>query len=697
MSHCSAKDHNHNGGNTCTCGSAPLPLAPIGSQSAPGCACATPEPATACETPENEDDQHGCGCSSCGCHDHAHEHGPENERRELVIMGISAALFAIGMVADEAMARHVPNWLVIAVFYALPYILCGYDVLRLGARSIIKKDFFNEFTLMGGATIAAIALGQLPEAVGVMLFYRIGEFVQERAAGHSRRSVKALLAARPSTAHEMLADGSTRDVQPEDLGPGSHILVRPGEKIPLDGTVLEGNSQVDTSPLTGESVPLLLKPGSRALAGTINLNGAIRMEVTAAFAESSIARILEMVENAAARKAPTERFITRMARWYTPAVTGLALLVAVLPPLLGLGDFSQWLYRALVLLVISCPCALLISIPLGYFGGIGAASRRGILIKGGAVLDKLRDIRVAALDKTGTLTEGVFEVNAVLPSPGTGEAELLQAAALAESRSNHPIARSVIRAAENAGMAADDSVITAMREIPGKGVETTIGDTVLLAGNAALMETNGIEPQVVNMPGSVVQVARNGRLLGALVVADRLKPQSPEAVESLRHLGVSTIAMLTGDRAEQALPIAQRLGLDVLKADLLPEGKAEALESLGPVENTIFVGDGINDAPVLATAGVGVAMGGLGSEAAIETADVVILDDNPARLPELLRIARRTRTIVWQNIIMALGIKSLFMGLGIVGLSGLWEAVFADVGVALMAVLNAARAGKIEQ
>ncbi len=697
MSHCSAKDHNHNGGNTCTCGSAPLPLTPIGSQSAPGCACATPEPATACETPENEDDQHGCGCSSCGCHDHAHEHGPENERRELVIMGISAALFAIGMVADEAMARHVPNWLVIAVFYALPYILCGYDVLRLGARSIIKKDFFNEFTLMGGATIAAIALGQLPEAVGVMLFYRLGEFVQERAAGHSRRSVKALLAARPNTAHEMLADGSTRDVQPEDLGPGSHILVRPGEKIPLDGTVLEGNSQVDTSPLTGESVPLLLKPGSRALAGTINLNGAIRMEVTAAFAESSIARILEMVENAAARKAPTERFITRMARWYTPAVTGLALLVAVLPPLLGLGDFSQWLYRALVLLVISCPCALLISIPLGYFGGIGAASRRGILIKGGAVLDKLRDIRVAALDKTGTLTEGVFEVNAVLPSPGTGEAELLQAAALAESRSNHPIARSVIRAAENAGMAADDSVITAMREIPGKGVETTIGDTVLLAGNAALMETNGIEPQVVNMPGSVVQVARNGRLLGALVVADRLKPQSPEAVESLRHLGVSTIAMLTGDRAEQALPIAQRLGLDVLKADLLPEGKAEALESLGPVENTIFVGDGINDAPVLATAGVGVAMGGLGSEAAIETADVVILDDNPARLPELLRIARRTRTIVWQNIIMALGIKSLFMGLGIVGLSGLWEAVFADVGVALMAVLNAARAGKIEQ
>ena len=696
MSHCSAKNHNHSNGHACACNSTTGTLAPIPTPDTQNCASSSAGPTAPCGTTE-EEEQHGCGCSSCGCHDHSHEHGSGDERRELVIMGISAVLFGIGMVADEAMARYVPNWLVIAVFYALPYFLCGYDVLHLGLRSIVKKDFFTEFTLMGGATIAAIALGQLPEAVGVMLFYRIGEFVQERAAGHSRRSVKALLAARPSTAHEMLDDGTTRDVQPEDLGPGSHILVRPGEKIPLDGTVLEGNSQVDTSPLTGESVPLLLKPGSRALAGTINLNGAIRMEVTAPFAESSIARILEMVENAAARKAPTERFITRMARWYTPAVTGLALLVAVVPPIIGLGDFSQWLYRALVLLVISCPCALLISIPLGYFGGIGAASRRGILIKGGAVLDKLRDIRVAALDKTGTLTEGVFEVNAVLPALGTDSTELLQAAALAESRSNHPIARSVIRAAEHANIVTDDSTITAMREIPGKGVEATTYDTTLLAGNAALMEANGIAPQAVDMPGSIVQVARNGRLLGALVVADRLKSQSPEAIEQLRHLGVNTIAMLTGDREEQALPVAQRLGLDVLKAGLLPEGKAEALESLGPVENTIFVGDGINDAPVLATAGVGVAMGGLGSEAAIETADVVILDDNPARLPELLRIARRTRTIVWQNIIMALGIKSLFMGLGIVGLSGLWEAVFADVGVALMAVLNAARAGKIEQ
>ena len=482
--------------------------------------------------------------------------------------------------------------------------------------------------------------------------------------------------------------------------------MRPGEKIPLDGAVLEGESQVDTSPLTGESVPQRIAPGSRVLAGTINLNAALRVEVTTAFADSSIARILEMVENAVARKAPTERFITRMARWYTPAVTGIALLVAVLPPLFGLGPFSQWIYRALVLLVISCPCALLISIPLGYFGGIGAASRRGILIKGGAVLDSLRDIRVAALDKTGTLTEGVFEVNAVLPAPGISEEELMAAAALAESRSNHPIARSVLRAAQNRGIATDDACIASMEEMPGMGVVASIttstdagtatATTELLAGNAALLTSRGLTPVEVNIPGSVVQVAKGGKLLGALVVADRLKPQSPQAIEALRHLGVQHIAMLTGDREEQARPVAQQLKLDSLRAGLLPEDKAGALEALGPVKNTIFVGDGINDAPVLATAGVGVAMGGLGAEAAIETADVVILDDNPARLPELLRIARRTRAIVWQNIVMALGIKGLFMALGIVGLSGLWEAVFADVGVALMAVLNAARAGKIE-
>ena len=642
-------------------------------------------------------EEHRCSCSACSDHDHGHEHETSGgERRELLLMGVSAVLFAAGMLADTRLEAFLPSWLVLTLCYVLPYALCGYDVLRQMLRNIMRGDIFNEFTLMGGATIAAIALGQLPEAVGVMLFYRIGEFMQERAAGNSRRSVKALLAARPTTAHELLDDGATRDVSPEDLGPGSRILVRPGEKIPLDGTVLEGESQVDASPLTGESVPVRLSPGGQVHAGTINLNGALTVEVTAPFAESSIARILEMVENAAARKAPTERFITRLARWYTPAVSGLALLVAVLPPLFGLGSFQEWIYRALVLLVISCPCALLISIPLGYFGGIGAASRRCILIKGGAVLDNLRDIRVAAFDKTGTLTEGVFEVNAVLPMPGVSREELLSVAALAESRSNHPIARSVLRAALAAGLGTEkDAAVSAMREIPGKGVEVTADGAQVLAGNAALLEAYNITPLPVDMPGSVVQVARDGRALGALVVSDRIKPQAPGALEALRRLGVDVLAMLTGDRQSQARPVAKELGLDVLKADLLPEDKASALEALGPTRQTLMVGDGINDAPVLATAGVGVAMGGLGSEAAIETADVVILDDNPLRLPELLRIARRTRRIVWENIVLALGIKGLFMGLGIVGLSGLWEAVFADVGVALLAVLNASRAGRI--
>lgn len=642
-------------------------------------------------------EEHRCSCSACSGHGHGHEHEASGgERRELLLMGVSAVLFALGMLADTRLETFLPSWLVLTLCYVLPYALCGYDVLRQMLRNIMRGDIFNEFTLMGGATIAAIALGQLPEAVGVMLFYRIGEFMQERAAGNSRRSVKALLAARPTTAHELLDDGATRDVNPEELRPGSRILVRPGEKIPLDGTVLEGESQVDASPLTGESVPVRLSPGGQVHAGTINLNGALTVEVTAPFAESSIARILEMVENAAARKAPTERFITRLARWYTPAVSGLALLVAVLPPLFGLGGFQEWIYRALVLLVISCPCALLISIPLGYFGGIGAASRRGILIKGGAVLDNLRDIRVAAFDKTGTLTEGVFEVNAVLPMPGVSREELLSVAALAESRSNHPIARSVLRAALAAGLGTEkDAAVSAMREIPGKGVEVTADGAQVLAGNAALLEAYNITPLPVDMPGSVVQVARDGRALGALVVSDRIKPQAPGALEALRRLGVDVLAMLTGDRRSQARPVAKELGLDVLKADLLPEDKASALEALGPTRQTLMVGDGINDAPVLATAGVGVAMGGLGSEAAIETADVVILDDNPQRLPELLRIARRTRRIVWENIVLALGIKGLFMGLGIVGLSGLWEAVFADVGVALLAVLNASRAGRI--
>lgn len=609
---------------------------------------------------------------------------------------IAAALFALGMIFEERLDALLTPWGTNLVFFGVPYLLCGFSVLKKGAQSLLRFDFFNEYTLMGGATIAAAAIGQLPEAVGVMLFYSIGEALQDRAAGKSRRSIRALLAARPTVAHLVEAHEGReeiRDAHPADIRPGQRILVHPGEKIPLDGTVLSGSSQVDTSPLTGESVPVAVSAGKPVYAGTVNLEGSLTLEATARFADSSVARILELVERASANKAPIERFITRFARYYTPAVVGLAALVALVPPLSGLGTFHEWLYRALVLLVISCPCALVISIPLGYFGGIGAASKRGILVKGGHVLDALHEIRTVAFDKTGTLTRGVFEVTRVLPAPGRSEGEVLTAARLVESRSTHPLARAIMKTAEDGRGSALEAV--EVKEIPGKGLSARGGDHTLLVGNARLLGDAGIEaPSLPAGQGSVVLVARDGDYLGAVEVSDALRADSASALQALRDRGIGRLVMLTGDRPESAAAIAEELHLDDYRAGLLPEGKAAALEALGPKESVLFVGDGINDAPVLALSGVGVAMGGLGSQAAIEVADAVILDDSPSRLPELFSIAAKTRVIVWQNIVMALGIKGLFMALGVVGLSGLWEAVFADVGVALLAVLNATRTAK---
>lgn len=607
---------------------------------------------------------------------------------EATQLGAAALLFAVGLVFEERLHAALPGFTAQALFFGLPYLVCGLPVLYKGLQSFLNKDFFNEFTLMGFATLAAIGIGELPEAVGVMLFYRLGEAVQERAAGRSRRSITALLAARPNVAHVLELD-TVRDADPATLPIGTALLVKPGEKIPLDGVLVSGSSQVDTSPLTGESVPVRVTAGDKVFSGTVNLDGALTLHSTSLFADSSVSRILDLVERASASKAPTERFITRFARIYTPVVTAGAVLTALLPPLLGYGSFGEWLYRALVLLVISCPCALVISIPLGYFGGIGAASRKGILVKGGQVLDALRDVRTVALDKTGTLTRGVFEVSAVLPLPGVTEDELLSAAALAESRSTHPIARSILRAAPPV-LGMDITV----EERSGKGLIAQTAESRLLVGNAALLEEFGLTAPVVAMPGSVVHVARDSAVLGSVVVSDVIRPESAAALQALRGQGIERIVMLTGDRPEAAEAVARTLGVDLCLSGLLPEGKAEALEQLGPQKSTLFVGDGINDAPVLASAGVGVAMGGLGSEAAIEVADAVILDDSPARLPELLRIAARTRAIVWQNIVLALGVKGVVMGLGIAGLSGLWEAVFADVGVALLAVLNSTRTMK---
>lgn len=600
---------------------------------------------------------------------------------------VSTILFCIGIVFQEKLYRLLSPIVANILFFCIPYVLCGWSVLKKSIECLLLKDFFNEFTLMGSATIVAIFLGDFPEAVGVMFFYRIGEYFQESAAIKSRKSIKALLTTKPSTAH--LIEGEyIRDVSPESLQPGAKLLVKPGEKIPLDGIIESGDSQVDTSPLTGESVPVVVYPGSPVFSGTINILGSLTIKATACYNDSSISRILELVENAIVRKAPTERFVTRFARYYTPIVVLSAVIVGIVPPLIGFGPFKEWIYRGLVLMVISCPCALLISIPLGYLGGIGAASRRGILVKGGNVFDALQKISVVAFDKTGTLTKATFEVTNILPNQGVSSEQLLQTAAIAVSQSSHPIVSAIVEAAGTSHKLEDIE----LQEIPGKGIIATHQGTNIVVGNAGILKSHGFEPTSVANPGSTVHVAKGEQYLGVIIVSDTVKPDAAKAIARLKQY-VSKIVMLTGDRPEAAEWVAKNLHIDEYRAGLLPEHKAEIIESFGPSERVMFVGDGINDAPVLALAGVGVAMGNLGSESAIEVADAVILDDSPLRIVDLMHIAYRTHRIVLQNIVLALGVKAIIMGFGIVGLSTLWEAVFADVGVALLAVFNASRAG----
>ncbi len=656
---------------------------------------------------------HGGGDCNCGGHDHHHDHDhahdhdhDEHHGPSVKTMIICAALMFTGLLT-EAFHPNLdgsPNLArIITLFcFALPYVVCGKTVLEEGWESLQKKDFFNEFTLMGGATIAAIIIGHLEEAVGVMLFYCIGEYVQEKAAGKSRHSIRALLAAKPSIAHVCDAKGhNAKDMNPEAVTVGAYVLVRPGEKIPLDGVVVDGVSEVDTAPLTGESMPVTAEEGKHVFAGCINKDSALVIQVTEVFQNTSVARILEMVESANARKAPTERFITRFARYYTPGVVAAAALVAILPPLLGQGDFSEWLYKALVLLVVSCPCALIISIPLGYFGGIGAASRRGILVKGGYVLDALQHVKVAAFDKTGTLTHGTFSITQKQTAPGVSEDELTSWAGLAESRSNHPLAKAIVKDCLLRHGKMREVTDLHVHEVAGKGVIAEADEHNIVIGTYEFLQSM---PEITGLPaaseldsliaegGSLALLAKDNVYMGCLVGADTLRPEAAQALQDLRKEGITTLAMLTGDHETGAKVMAKHLPLDVVKSRLLPQDKAMELEKLATAKETLFMGDGINDAPVLATAGIGVAMGGLGSEAAVETADVVVLDDSPARVPELLRIAAATRRIVWQNIVMALSIKGLFVCLGLIGVSGLWEAVFADVGVALLAVLNASRA-----
>lgn len=628
-------------------------------------------------------------------HDHnagnSHGLGKFNLKSGLLpVIGV-VSLLVLGMVY-EAPLHHTPYSLGEYAVFMPAYFISGWTVLKAAGRNIFRGQIFDENFLMTIATVGAIAIHKLPEAVGVMLFFRVGELFQEYAVERSRRSISSLLDIRPDTA-TLKTESGIQVVSPEIVNVGDTILVKPGEKIPLDGAVIEGRSQVDTSVLTGESVPRTISAGEAVLAGMINQTGVLSINVTKRSSESSIARILDLVENASSKKATTEKFITKFARRYTPIVVITSLAVALLPPLFFSGATqSEWVYRALILLVISCPCGLVISIPLGYFGGIGGAAKRGILIKGSTFLDALVSVKAIAFDKTGTLTQGVFQVSKIVPHNGLTQAELLRLAAEAEASSNHPIAQSIRKAY---GQPVNESIISNYTEILGHGIQATVKHQVVLAGNDRLLHRENIMHDTCNVEGTVVHLAVDRVYAGYIVIADAVKADAAQAIRSLKTAGVEHIMMLTGDSKAVAQRIAKTLDVDDYQAELLPEDKVTAIETLlwkfSKQGKVAFVGDGINDAPVIARADVGIAMGGLGSDAAIETADVVLMTDAPSKVAEAMQVARKTHAIVWQNILFALVVKGIFIALGVFGVATMWEAVFADVGVALAAIFNATR------
>ena len=576
------------------------------------------------------------------------------------------------------------------ILWLIPYLDIGYDVLRKALLGIRNGEVFDENFLMAVATVGAMGCGEYAEGVAVMLFYQVGELFQSYAVGKSRRSISELMDIRPDSANLEQPDGSLEVVDPDEVTVGSVIVVRPGEKIPIDGKVLSGESTLNTAALTGESRPRSVRPGDEVISGCVNEDGLLRIATTRLYGESTVAKILDLVENSSLKKAKVENFITKFAHWYTPAVCLAALVLAVLPPLIMGGGWTVWVLRALTFLVISCPCALVISIPLTFFGGIGGASRCGILVKGGNYLEALAHTGVAAFDKTGTLTRGVFEVTRVSPAEGTSREDLLETAALAERFSSHPISKSLREACPDVDIrrAAD------AQEIAGQGVRTLVDGRVVLAGNARLMDANHIAYTPDDGAGSIVYVARDGQFLGSLLISDEEKPTAAAAMKDLRQQGVRTV-MLTGDSPAVADKVAKELGIDEVHAGLLPADKVQQVETLltqKPADKMlVFAGDGINDAPVLMRADIGIAMGALGSDAAIEAADVVLMDDDPAKIGLAMRIARKCMAIVYQNIVFALGVKFLCLLLSAVGVANMWWAVFADVGVMVLAVLNATR------
>lgn len=614
-------------------------------------------------------------------------------RREMFLLGITLILIIVAFFGKQVTPLFSDT--VNLVLFITAYLIVGWNVLYDAFRSIGKGSLFNENFLMMIATIGAFVINAPAEAVSVMIFFKIGELFQERALHSSRRSIKALLEVRPDYANLMVND-EFHEVAPETVEVGAMVIVKPGEKIPLDGIVVNGDSIIDTAPLTGESRPTTVHPDDTVLAGTINTTGILSVKVTRPYGESSIAKVLDLVENATHKKAKAEKFMTTFARYYTPTIVLLALMIAFLPPLLfSDAVLRDWVYKALVVLVISCPCALVISIPLGYFGGIGASSKRGILVKGSAFLDTLTRVRTIVFDKTGTLTHGSFTVTVVTPLNGFTDADLIRYAAYAETHSMHPIARCIV---EYYGNSIDTTKISTHKEISGFGVTATIDNTTVMVGNDRLLHEYDIPHDQCHFDSTVAHVVINNVYAGYILIGDTLKGSTVTALTRLRSQGISRLVMLSGDNEFSVRATAKDLNIAEYYADLLPENKVELLERIlseqPDKQNVAFVGDGINDAPVLTRADVGIAMGALGSDAAVETADIVLMDDSVEKVADAIDIARRTRMIVMQNIVMALTVKIAFVFLGLVGISGMWEAVFADVGVALLAIINAMRVAK---
>jgi Cd2+/Zn2+-exporting ATPase len=611
----------------------------------------------------------------------------EDEKRT-IRLAVGAVVYAIGM-ALTVFAK-LPTLAELA-FLIVAYVILGWDVVWQAVKNITRGQVFDEHFLMSVSTIGAFAIGEYPEAVAVMLFYQVGEFFQSLAVKRSRKSISDLMDICPDSA-TVKRNGVLQVVSPESVAVGEIIVVKPGEKIPLDGIVVDGESMLDTKALTGESVPRSIRKGDEALSGCINQSGLLTLKVTKSFGESTVSKITDLVENASARKAPTENFITTFARYYTPVVVGMAAVLAIIPPLVLGGGWSEWLRRGFVFLIVSCPCALVISIPLTFFGGIGAASKRGVLVKGSNYLEALNKVSVVVFDKTGTLTKGVFEVANIIPAAGYQKEQVLEYAAQAESYSNHPIAKSILA---TYGKPIDQKQFSDFEEISGHGISVMVQGKKVLAGNSKLMESEKIAYAACDAAGTKFYVAADGSYVGCILIADEVKPDSKCAIAELKKIGVEKTVMLTGDDERIGKSVADELGLDAYYAQLLPDQKVEKLEMLNKQKRQgsklAFVGDGINDAPVLARADVGIAMGGLGSDAAIDAADVVLMTDEPSKLVEAIDVAKATKRIVMQNIVIALGIKSVFLVLGALGMAGMWEAVFGDVGVTIIAVLNAMR------